>query len=91
MNLRAATGSQYLFIRATAVIRKLLPLKMKFFSHFIFNYRWNSTAFFHRILQAQKGEGKDMAKIGTGVKCTVTLLKVPIGTGMTGKLISCFF
>lgn len=49
----------------------LLPLKIKSFSPFFFSCIWNSTAFFHSILQAQKGEGKDMIKIWAGVKCCI--------------------
>lgn len=50
--------------KMTTGIRKLLPLRIKYFSHFSFNYIWDSTAHFHSISQKQKRrerQGKDMS------------------------------
>lgn len=55
--------------KRTTGIRKLLPLKIKYFSHFNFNYIWNPTAYFHSISQEQnrrrENASKDMSSCET--------------------------
>lgn len=76
--------------KMTTGIRKLLLLKIKFFSHFSFNYKMDATAYFHSVLQEQKRRRERRGKDESCVKYTVAL-KVSIGISLTRKLIPCFF
>lgn len=75
--------------KKTTQIRKPLPLKIKYFSHFSFIIYEISLLTFTASHRNRIGEGKMQVKIWTHVKCTVAL-KVYIGTSLTRKPISRF-